>query len=65
MSLVMDVLQGVPQNVPQNVPVKQDWLCQPCLACFLLIILLIVLRKKFPAGNGSAPSPDDGRSIFL
>ena len=26
--------------------VKQDWLCQPCLACILLITFPIFLRRK-------------------
>ena len=38
--------------------VKQDWLCQPCLACILLITFPIFLRRKFPAENGSVPHPD-------
>lgn len=43
--------------------VKQDWLCQPCLACILLITFPIFLRKKFPAENGSVPNPDGVPSI--
>ena len=43
--------------------VKQDWLCQPCLACILLITFPIFLRRKFPAENGSVPNPDGVPSI--
>ena len=43
--------------------VKQDWLCQPCLACILLITVPIFLRRKFPAENGSVPNPDGVPSI--
>ena len=43
--------------------VKQDWLCQPCLACILLITFPLVLRRKFPAENGSGPTPDGVPSI--
>lgn len=45
--------------------VKQDWLCQPCLACILLITFPIFLRRKFPAENGSVPNPDGVPSIPL
>ena len=43
--------------------VKQDWLCQPCLASILLITFPIFLRRKFPAENGSVPNPDGVPSI--
>ena len=42
---------------------RQDWLCQPCLACILLITFPIFLRRKFPAENGSVPNPDGVPSI--
>ena len=44
--------------------VKQDWLCQPCLACILLITFPIFLRRKFPAENGFVPNPDGVPSMF-
>lgn len=52
--------------------VKQDWLCQPCLACILLITFPIFLRRKFPAENGRVgapltvvhPSQNSGRAAF-
>ena len=44
--------------------VKQDWLCQPCLACILLITFPIFLRRKFPAENGSVPNLDGVRPQY-